>query len=260
MRPVREFAGYSTSVIACDAEIGVERSLPADETPDGRPGNAILVFGFSADCAGRGGAQSGRPVPDDLSHHAPFTTGCRRARHGFRWASTCVSSATGIKRASSSAGRRYWRIPVMDGEFLVEDTLRVDKGVAGGNIILQADHACAALGRGPACQRGNRSAAGRDHAVSRRRGPQRQQSRLALQEAARLRPPTLIARPCAAASKPGLPTAANYAYEIVIDGMDEPHVAPAMCRGDPGCGRSRGAGHQRRQLWRQARQVSLSPL
>src|SRR5262245_17496190 len=44
---VREFTGYSSSVIACDSEIGVERFLPASETPDGRPGAAILVFGFS---------------------------------------------------------------------------------------------------------------------------------------------------------------------------------------------------------------------
>ena len=34
---------------------------------------------------------------------------------------------------------RYWRIPVMDGEFLIADTVGVAKGVAGGNIILQAN-------------------------------------------------------------------------------------------------------------------------
>jgi len=35
-------------------------------------------------------------------------------------------------------GRRFWRVPVMDGEFLVEEKVGVAKGVAGGNIILQA--------------------------------------------------------------------------------------------------------------------------
>ena len=44
-----KFTGYSSSVIACDAETGVERRLPPDETPDGRPGAAVLVFGFSTE-------------------------------------------------------------------------------------------------------------------------------------------------------------------------------------------------------------------
>ena len=41
--------GYGTSVIGCDAEIGVERQLAADESPDGRPGVSILAFGFAAE-------------------------------------------------------------------------------------------------------------------------------------------------------------------------------------------------------------------
>src|ERR1700730_1669424 len=44
---LREFCGYSSSIIACDAEIGVEQRLSANETPDGRVGAAVLVFGFS---------------------------------------------------------------------------------------------------------------------------------------------------------------------------------------------------------------------
>src|SRR5262245_29697087 len=46
---LREFCGDSASVIACDGEIGVERYLSTDETPDGRVGAAVLVFGFSTD-------------------------------------------------------------------------------------------------------------------------------------------------------------------------------------------------------------------
>ena len=41
--------GYGTSVIGCDAEIGLERRLSAAESPDGRPAAAILAFGFAAD-------------------------------------------------------------------------------------------------------------------------------------------------------------------------------------------------------------------
>ena len=46
---VREFTGYSASVISCDAETGVEQYLPAETSPDGRPGASLLLFGFSVD-------------------------------------------------------------------------------------------------------------------------------------------------------------------------------------------------------------------
>src|SRR5690242_7158329 len=46
-------AGYATSVIACDAEVGIERTLPPGETPDGRPGVSLLVFALSRDALER---------------------------------------------------------------------------------------------------------------------------------------------------------------------------------------------------------------
>jgi formylmethanofuran--tetrahydromethanopterin N-formyltransferase len=42
----------------------------------------------------------------------------------------------GWQIAKRLEGRRYWRIPVMDGEFTCEETFGTVKGVAGGNIIL----------------------------------------------------------------------------------------------------------------------------
>ena len=50
---VRAACGYGTSVIGCDAEIGVERWLEPEETPDGRPGAAVLAYGFTADGVGK---------------------------------------------------------------------------------------------------------------------------------------------------------------------------------------------------------------
>src|SRR6478736_2058482 len=41
--------GYAASVIGCDAEAGIERTLSPDETPDGRPGVSLLLFAFSRD-------------------------------------------------------------------------------------------------------------------------------------------------------------------------------------------------------------------
>src|SRR5439155_12599375 len=43
------------------------------------------------------------------------------------------------------AGRRLWRIPVMDGEFLCEDRFGTVKGVAGGNLLICGADQAAAL-------------------------------------------------------------------------------------------------------------------
>ncbi len=45
---LRELTGYGASVIACDAEVGVERMLSSSESPDGRSGASVLMFGFSS--------------------------------------------------------------------------------------------------------------------------------------------------------------------------------------------------------------------
>src|SRR4051794_35573041 len=45
--------GFATSVIGCKIEAGIEAELLPEETPDGRPGVSVLVFGF--DTAGVGG-------------------------------------------------------------------------------------------------------------------------------------------------------------------------------------------------------------
>src|SRR5207245_9357713 len=36
----------------------------------------------------------------------------------------------------TAARRRFWRIPVMDGEFVVEERFGRRKGVAGGDVVI----------------------------------------------------------------------------------------------------------------------------
>ena len=135
--------GYATSVISCDAEAGIERSLP-EETPDGRPGVSLLVFAFSRDAlekalANRVGqcvmtcpttaCYNGLPVGEKT-----ISVGGKLRYFGDGWQ---ISKQFG--------GRRYWRIPVMDGEFLCEEIFGTMKGVAGGNIILMGREPAATL-------------------------------------------------------------------------------------------------------------------
>lgn len=132
-----EFCGNATSVIACDLEAAVEARLSPDETPDGRPGVAILAFGFSRDALGKAVTQR---VGQCLLT-CP-TTACFNGILGTS-PDQQVTIGGGLRyfgdgfQISKVAGDcRFWRIPVMDGEFLCEDRFGTLTGVAGGNLIL----------------------------------------------------------------------------------------------------------------------------
>jgi len=153
--------GYATSVIGCDAEASIEAELGGDETPDGRPGVSLLIFGFSAAAVGK--ALLGR-VGQCVMTCA--TTACfdglgsapERVNVGGR----LRFFGDGFQASKRLAGHRYWRVPVMDGEFLCEETFGVARGVAGGNfLLLGADHAStlAAAERAVAAIRGIRGVA-----------------------------------------------------------------------------------------------------
>jgi formylmethanofuran--tetrahydromethanopterin N-formyltransferase len=134
---LEEVTGYSSSVIACDAETGVDRHLTADETPDGRPGASLLIYGFSTDALNKS-------VPNRVGQ-CLMTCPTTAVYNGLPESETKIPLGKkirffgdGFQKSKQVAGRRYWRIPVMDGEFLVEDTVGVEKGVAGGNLIVQS--------------------------------------------------------------------------------------------------------------------------
>ena len=126
--------GFGTSVIACGIEIAVECELAPDQTPDGRPGVAILAF-----------AVSGKELEKQIPRRAgqcvltcPTTAlfagidGEKRVALGKQ----LRYFGDGYQISKQIGSRRYWRIPVMDGEFLCEeDTGRVD-AVGGGNFLL----------------------------------------------------------------------------------------------------------------------------
>jgi formylmethanofuran--tetrahydromethanopterin N-formyltransferase len=134
---LRAACGYGTSVIGCDAEIGVERRLPADATPDGRPGAAVLAFGFSPEGVAK--AVANRTAQCLLTcPTASVFDGLPQSAERAPLGSHIRYFGDGFEKTKVVDGRRYWRVPVMDGEFLVEESVGVEKGVGGGNFILQA--------------------------------------------------------------------------------------------------------------------------
>src|SRR4051794_10610135 len=155
----RTATGYAASVIGCDAEAGLERVLPPDETPDGRPGVSLLFFAFSRDALQKAlvsrvgqcvltcattACYNGLAVQKDRS----IKVGGQLRFFGDTW-----------QFSKKHEGRRYWRIPVMDGEFTCEDAFGTVKGVAGGNFLIlgetrrtaleAAEAAAEAIGRVP---------------------------------------------------------------------------------------------------------------
>jgi formylmethanofuran--tetrahydromethanopterin N-formyltransferase len=226
---VREFTGYSSSIISCDSETGLERRLSVAETPDGRPGVAILIFGFSSDALAtvvpnRAG-QCLMTCPTTAVYDG-LTAGEARIPLG----KTIRFFGDGFQKSKRVGDRRYWRIPVMDGEFLIEHMVHVDKGVGGGNIILQGDTQLATLA---AVRRAISAIDALPGVITpfpggvARSGSKVGSRYKALKAStAEAYCPTLRGR-----VETRLADGANAAYEIVIDGVDEASVGAAMAAG-----------------------------
>jgi formylmethanofuran--tetrahydromethanopterin N-formyltransferase len=133
----------ATSVIGCGCEAGIERELSAEETPDGRPGLAILLF-----------AVSGKELTKQIERRVGQCVLTCPTTAVFAGIADGEAVALGKNlrffgdgwQQSKVIGRvRYWRVPVMDGEFVAQETTAVVKAVGGGNLLLLARDTDAAL-------------------------------------------------------------------------------------------------------------------
>jgi len=223
---LREFCGDSASVIACDAEIGVERFLTPDETPDGRLGAAVLVFGFSTDALLKAVPRRTGQCIMTCPTTAVFD-GWPGAEKRIACGKHIRFFGDGFQKSKVIDNRRYWRIPVMDGEFAVVDELGLGQGVAGGNIILQAARAADALRAARNVSESLKNQPGVitpfPGGVARSGSKVGSRYKTLKASTADAYCPTLRGR---VTSK--LHPDANCAYEVVIDGIDESAVAKAM--------------------------------
>ena len=226
-----EFCGNATSVIACDVEAAIERSLSSSETPDRRPGVSVLVFGFSIESLAK--AIQGRVGQSILT--CPTTAcyngieGCPKEKQ-IRIGGVIRYFGDGFQKSKKLDDRRFWRIPVMDGEFLCEDWFGTITGVAGGNLLICAKNAAAALQATEAAVEAMRT--GLDIALPFPGGMVRSGSKVGS------RYPKLKASTNDAycptlrsLTKSELPQHCHAVYEIVIDGLSFEAVQTAMRRG-----------------------------
>ena len=134
-----KLTGFATSVIACKCEAAIEREVAPGDTADGRPGVSVLLFAMDTESLGKRLVErigqtvltcpttncfDGLPATDRR-----LTSG--RALRVF---------GDGFQASKVIGGERFWRIPVMDGECLLQESFGVATGIGGGNfIILGAD-------------------------------------------------------------------------------------------------------------------------
>jgi len=139
----RVATGFATSVIACGCEAGIEEVIPADETPDGRPGVSILVFTMGS-----------KGMEDQLMRRVGQcimtcpSTACFNGLAGdkkLKIGGTLRYFGDGFQISKLLGGRRFWRIPVMEGEFLVEESFGVQKAIGGGNFLILGESLNATL-------------------------------------------------------------------------------------------------------------------
>ena len=125
--------GFATSVIGCRCEAGIEREIPADDTPDGRPGVSVLLFAGSAKGVGN------RLV--ERIGQCVMTCPTTACFNGLDSTETVIVGGKlryfgdGYQASKVLGNQRLWRIPVMEGEFLIDESFGVQKAVGGGNFL-----------------------------------------------------------------------------------------------------------------------------
>jgi len=128
--------GFATSVIACGCEAGVDRILSLRETPDGRPGVRVLLFAVStAELQKQLQNRVGQCVL--TSPGSACYAGIETGEDKLKLGAAIRFFGDGWQIAKKLGSRRYWRVPVMDGEFVCESTTYLTKhAVGGGNLLI----------------------------------------------------------------------------------------------------------------------------
>lgn len=139
----RSMTGFATSVIACGCEAGIERELDSSETPDQRPGLSVLLFTMSS-------KDMQKQVQDRVGQCVLTCPGTAcfsgmEAEESVKMGGVLRYFGDGFQVSKLIGGRRYWRVPVMDGEFLCEETTGMVRAVGGGNFLILATCGGAAL-------------------------------------------------------------------------------------------------------------------
>jgi formylmethanofuran--tetrahydromethanopterin N-formyltransferase len=227
--PARTMTGFATSVIGCGVEAGIERKLSPAETPDGRPGVAVLLFAMDTD-------KLQRQLRNRVGQCVLTSPGsaCFAGLEGEKTLKLGASLrffGDGWQISKIINGKRYWRIPVMDGEFVCEEKTGFTKqAVGGGNLLVLGKSHAAVLA---ACERAVKAIDDVPEVITPFPGGiVRSGSKVGSKYSGQIAStndaycPTLKA-----VVKTDLPLDVEAVLEIVIDGLTAPAIAAAMRAG-----------------------------
>jgi len=222
--------GFATSVIGCKCEAGIEKLLKQEETPDNRYGVSILIFTMDP-------KSLGKRLTERIGQSIMTcpTTACFNgldSKDSVNVGGQLKYFGDGYQIRKSFLGRRFWRIPVMDGEFIVDEKFNIQPAVGGGNIILLAKDQGSALVSAQAAVKAMQSLP--NIILPFPNGVVRSGSKVGSKKYKTL-PASTNHSFCPTlkgfVNDSNLPDKANAALEIVIDGLDLESVEKAMLVG-----------------------------
>jgi formylmethanofuran--tetrahydromethanopterin N-formyltransferase len=223
-----EATGFATSAIGCPCEAGIECELDGSQTPDGRPGVAILI------CASK--KKLKEQVVERLAE-CVLTAPTTAVFNGITNAEEKIPVklhffGDGHEYQKEVGGRKCWVIPIMEGEYVGEEEFGIVKGVAGGNFFVMGENQMAALMGAQAAVEAIDGVAGT--ITSFPGGVVASGSKVGSLKY-KFMPASTNEKYCptlrekVADSK--IPAGVKAVYEIVIDGVDEKSVTAAMAAG-----------------------------
>lgn len=140
----RTATGFASSIIMSPAEAGIEGTVPPDKTPDGRPGALIQIYHRA-----RGDLKTQMILRIGQCVMTCPTTAAfdalPSAKRKLKVGRSLRLFGDGFQKRDEMYGRKVWRIPVMEGEFIVENRFGVMRAVAGGNLLIMAENQKAGL-------------------------------------------------------------------------------------------------------------------
>lgn len=229
MAAAQSITGFATSVIGCKCEAGIECELSAEETPDMRPGVSVLLFAMDADGLGK------RLV--ERIGQCVMTCPTTACFNGLESDTTAIVGGQlryfgdGHQSSKVLGEKRLWRIPVMDGEFVVDEHFGIQNAVGGGNILILGKDQKTTLKAATSATKAMREIDGIilpfPNGVVRSGSKVGSKYKSLIASTNDAYCPTLRG----AVKESMVPPAANCVMEIVIDGLSEEAVSDAMRAG-----------------------------
>jgi len=136
--------GFATSVIMAPAEAAIEQPVPADQTPDNRPGVLIQIYN-------RDRFELKHQLMERIGQcimTCPTTSafnGLTAAKRKLTVGRSLRYFGDGFQKKTMVGNRKCWKIPVMEGNFIVEDAFGAQEAVAGGNFMIFAENQASGL-------------------------------------------------------------------------------------------------------------------